>query len=64
MKDTVHTMHQFEHEHHLHIAHTLPMYILEGTHTAYPVVAYSLVYTFVASKGTEIEILKFKQADM
>ena len=30
----VHTMHRFEHEHYLHIAHTL-----EGAHTACPVVA-------------------------
>ena len=49
---------QFQHEHHLHIAHTL-----EGTHTDCPVVVYSLVYTFVASKCTEIEIYKVTQAD-
>ena len=36
VKDIVHTMHQFKHEHHLCIAHTL-----EGTCTACPVVAYS-----------------------
>ena len=50
VKDIVHTIHQFEHEHYTCIAHTL-----EGTHTACPVVAYSLVYTSVVSKGTEIE---------
>ena len=51
VKDIVRTMHQFKHEHHLCIAHTL-----EGTCTACPVVAYSHEYTVVASKGTKIEM--------
>ena len=49
VKDIVHTIHQFEHEHHLCIAHTL-----EGTHTACPVKACSLVYTLVASNKNHI----------
>ena len=58
VKDIVHTMHQFKHEHHLHTAHTL-----EGAHTNYPVVAYSLVCTSVVSRDTEIENYKVTQAD-
>ena len=60
MEDIVHSMHQFEHEHHLRIAHTL-----EGTHTACPVVALLglSVYISVGSKGTEIKIYKVTQAD-
>ena len=42
----------------IYVAHTL-----DGTHTDCPVMAYSFVYTFVASKCTEIEIYKVKQGD-
>ena len=53
VKDIVHIMHQFQHEHYLGIAHTM-----EGTHTDCPVLAYSLVCTSVALRALKLKFIR------